>query len=122
MKIRTLGHSLNFLPQTYPQLLWITSGCSHGACGDLRFAIYYAPFSHSMSAPESMTMKAEIHPNYADIKVTCSCGNEFTTRSTLGEDLLIEVCSSCHPFYTGKQKIVDTGGRVDKFRRKYGIN
>ena len=67
-------------------------------------------------------MKADIHPNYADINVTCSCGNEFTTRSTLGENLLIEVCSSCHPFYTGKQKIVDTGGRVDKFRRKYGMS
>ena len=66
-------------------------------------------------------MKADIHPNYAEIKVTCSCGNEFTTRSTLGEDLVIEVCSSCHPFYTGKQKIVDTGGRVDKFRKKYGM-
>ena len=66
-------------------------------------------------------MKADIHPSYADIKVTCSCGNEFTTRSTLGEDLVIEVCSSCHPFYTGKQKIVDTGGRVDKFRKKYGM-
>ena len=48
--------------------------------------------------------------------------NEFSTRSTLGEDLLIEVCSACHPFYTGKQKILDTGGRVDKFRRKYGIS
>ena len=67
-------------------------------------------------------MKADIHPNYDSIKVTCSCGNEFETRSTLGEDLLIEVCSSCHPFYTGKQKIVDTGGRVDKFRKKYGMS
>ncbi len=67
-------------------------------------------------------MKAEIHPAYNDIKVTCSCGNEFVTRSTLDEDLLIEVCSACHPFYTGKQKILDTGGRVDKFRRKYGIS
>ena len=65
-------------------------------------------------------MKAEIHPDYADIKVTCSCGNEFTTRSTLGHDLHVEVCSACHPFYTGKQKIVDSGGRVDKFRRRYG--
>ena len=65
-------------------------------------------------------MKAEIHPNYVAIKVTCSCGNEFTTRSTLGQDLHVEVCSSCHPFYTGKQKIVDSGGRVDKFRRRYG--
>ena len=68
------------------------------------------------------TMKADIHPNYAEIKVTCSCGNEFVTRSTLGEDLQVEVCSSCHPFYTGKQKIVDTGGRVDKFRKRYGIS
>ena len=66
-------------------------------------------------------MKAEIHPDYQDIKVTCSCGNEFLTRSTLKDELHIEVCSSCHPFYTGKQKIVDTAGRVDKFRRKYGM-
>lgn len=65
-------------------------------------------------------MKPEIHPTYAEIKVNCSCGAEFTTRSTLGKDLQVEVCSSCHPFYTGKQKIVDTAGRVDKFRRKYG--
>jgi large subunit ribosomal protein L31 len=67
-------------------------------------------------------MKSEIHPPYAEIKVTCSCGNEFTTQSTLGQDLQVEVCSQCHPFYTGKQKIVDTGGRVDKFRRKYGLS
>jgi large subunit ribosomal protein L31 len=66
-------------------------------------------------------MKADIHPSYTDINVTCSCGNEFQTRSTLGEDLAIEVCSACHPFYTGKQKIIDSGGRVDKFRRKYGL-
>jgi large subunit ribosomal protein L31 len=66
-------------------------------------------------------MKADIHPQYQDIKVTCSCGNEFSTRSTLNDELHIEVCSSCHPFYTGKQKIVDTAGRVDKFRRKYGM-
>jgi len=65
-------------------------------------------------------MKAETHPNYKTVKITCSCGNEIVTRSTLEEDLHIEVCSSCHPFYTGKQKIVDTGGRVDKFRRRYG--
>jgi large subunit ribosomal protein L31 len=67
----------------------------------------------------SAIMKAEIHPNYAVIKVVCSCGNEFTTRSTLGQDLNVEVCSACHPFYTGKQKIVDSGGRVDKFRKRY---
>ena len=65
-------------------------------------------------------MKADIHPNYQEIKVTCSCGNEFMIRSTLDHELHVEVCSACHPFYTGKQKIVDTGGRVDKFRRRYG--
>ncbi|EIJ42726.1 ribosomal protein L31 [Beggiatoa alba B18LD] len=65
-------------------------------------------------------MKPEIHPAYAEINVTCSCGNTFKTRSTTKKDLHIDVCSACHPFYTGKQKILDTGGRVDKFRRKYG--
>ena len=64
-------------------------------------------------------MKPETHPAYAQINVTCSCGNTFKTGSTLGQDLQIEVCASCHPFYTGKQKMVDTAGRVDKFRRKY---
>lgn len=66
-------------------------------------------------------MKPGIHPEYKTITVTCSCGNSFQTRSTLGDDLHVEVCSACHPFYTGKQKIVDAGGRVDKFRRKYGM-
>ncbi|WP_456375259.1 50S ribosomal protein L31 [Thiolapillus sp.] len=64
-------------------------------------------------------MKADIHPDYNDIKVTCSCGNTFETRSTLGKDLHIEICSACHPFYTGQQKIMDTAGRVDKFRKRY---
>jgi large subunit ribosomal protein L31 len=64
-------------------------------------------------------MKAGIHPEYKQITVTCTCGNKFETRSTIGQDLQVEVCSNCHPFYTGKQKIVDTGGRVDKFRKKY---
>ena len=66
-------------------------------------------------------MKKEIHPEYSELKVTCSCGNSFMTKSTLGEDLSIEVCSACHPFYTGQQKIVDTAGRVDKFRKRFGI-
>ncbi len=66
-------------------------------------------------------MKADIHPNYSDVKVICSCGNSFETRSTIGkEEIHLDVCAQCHPFYTGKQKIVDTAGRVDKFRRKYG--
>ncbi len=66
-------------------------------------------------------MKADIHPNYDSVSVTCSCGNSFETRSTAGKALNIEVCSQCHPFFTGKQKIVDTAGRVDKFRQKYGM-
>jgi large subunit ribosomal protein L31 len=65
-------------------------------------------------------MKQGIHPEYNEIKVTCSCGNSFATRSTAGKDLALEVCSKCHPFYTGKQKIVDTAGRVDRFQQKYG--
>jgi large subunit ribosomal protein L31 len=65
-------------------------------------------------------MKTGIHPDYAEINVTCSCGNEFKTKSTVGKDLSLDVCSKCHPFYTGKQKLLDTAGRVDKFRQKYG--
>jgi large subunit ribosomal protein L31 len=65
-------------------------------------------------------MKPEIHPNYAQITVTCGCGNKFETGSVLAKDLHIEVCSACHPFYTGKQRVVDTAGRVDKFRKKFG--
>ena len=66
-------------------------------------------------------MKADIHPAYEDVTVSCSCGNSFQTRSTVGKDLNIEVCSQCHPFFTGKQKLIDTEGRVDKFRQKYGM-
>ena len=65
-------------------------------------------------------MKDGIHPKYGEIEVTCSCGNTFKTRSTSVKPLHIEVCSACHPFYTGKQKIVDTAGRVERFRQKYG--
>jgi large subunit ribosomal protein L31 len=62
-------------------------------------------------------MKAEIHPDYVECRVTCSCGNTFVTRSTVPE-LRAELCSECHPFYTGKQKLVDTGGRVERFQRR----
>jgi large subunit ribosomal protein L31 len=64
-------------------------------------------------------MKASIHPAYEAVKVTCSCGHAFETQSTLCHDLSIEVCSECHPFYTGQQKLVDTGGRVQRFRDRY---
>lgn len=65
-------------------------------------------------------MKEKIHPKYTEITVVCSCGNKFKTRSTYGRELHVEVCSVCHPFYSGTQKIVDTAGRVEKFRQKYG--
>lgn len=66
-------------------------------------------------------MKANIHPDYQEVEVICSCGNRFATRSTYGaESLHIDVCSLCHPFFTGKQKIVDSAGQVDKFRKRYG--
>ncbi len=66
-------------------------------------------------------MKPEIHPEYRDVHVTCSCGNAFATRSTYAKsDMTIEVCSQCHPFYTGKQKILDTAGQIDKFNKRFG--
>lgn len=65
-------------------------------------------------------MKNGIHPAYQTIKATCSCGNVIVTRSTLAEDIHIDVCSACHPFYTGKQKILDSRGRVERFRRRFG--
>ena len=63
-------------------------------------------------------MKEGIHPNYVDCTITCACGNVIQTRSTKPE-IRVEVCSKCHPFYTGKQKLVDTGGRVERFKRRY---
>lgn len=64
-------------------------------------------------------MKPEIHPNYTEVTVDCSCGNSFKTRSTLGKSFHVDVCNECHPFYTGKQKIVDTGGRIDRFTKRF---
>ncbi|HUK26254.1 MAG TPA: 50S ribosomal protein L31 [Terriglobales bacterium] len=64
-------------------------------------------------------MKAAIHPHYHEVRVTCACGNTFTTRSTHKSDIHLEICSNCHPFFTGKQKLMDTAGRVERFRRKY---
>ncbi len=63
-------------------------------------------------------MKEGIHPNYNEVNVICACGETFTTRSTKGGDIRVDICSKCHPFFTGKQKFVDAGGRVDKFRRR----
>lgn len=66
-------------------------------------------------------MKAEIHPAYETVEVICVCGNKFETRSTMGKAIHVEICSVCHPFFTGKQRLVDTAGRVDRFRKKYGM-
>ena len=86
-----------------------------------RCPLWYDPrsFSHQTMLTE-VGMKADIHPQYSEITARCSCGNEINTRSTLGEDISLDVCSQCHPFYTGKQKIVDTGGRVDRFNKRFG--
>jgi large subunit ribosomal protein L31 len=65
-------------------------------------------------------MKPDIHPKYYETKIHCACGNEIPTRSTV-KDLHVEICSACHPFFTGKQKLIDTAGRVEKYRRKYGM-
>ena len=71
------------------------------------------------TAKEVIIMKPEIHPNYTEISVICACGSTFQTRSTMKDDLHIEICSACHPFFTGKQKLVDTAGRVDRFNKRY---
>jgi large subunit ribosomal protein L31 len=65
-------------------------------------------------------MKATIHPEYEEVTVICACGNVFKTRSTHKGDIRLEICSNCHPFFTGKQKLVDSTGRVEKFNRRYG--
>ena len=64
-------------------------------------------------------MKPEIHPDYSVVTATCACGNSFQTRST-AKEISVDVCGACHPFYTGKHRVVDTAGRIDRFRRKYG--
>lgn len=66
-------------------------------------------------------MKAEIHPDYKEVTITCSCGNKIETRSTRCEDFLVDVCSACHPFYTGTQKVMDSGGQIDKFKQRFGV-
>jgi large subunit ribosomal protein L31 len=65
-------------------------------------------------------MKAEIHPKYVEVNVHCACGETYTTRSTKGSEIRLEICSKCHPFFTGKQKLVDSAGRVERFKQKYG--
>ncbi len=75
----------------------------------------------SMADKEVTGMKEKIHPQYKDTTITCACGNVIHTRSTK-ENIRVEICSKCHPFFTGKQKLVDTSGRVDTFKRRYGLD
>lgn len=65
-------------------------------------------------------MQAEIHPKYDQMIATCSCGNVIKTKSTIAQDIQLDVCAECHPFYTGKQKVMDAGGRVDRFKKRFG--
>jgi len=78
----------------------------------------YCCFTPTRCLVDWTVMKTGIHPEYVECQVHCSCGNEFVTRSTV-PSLRVELCSECHPFYTGKQKLVDTGGRVERFERRY---
>jgi len=74
-----------------------------------------------MAFHEEAKMKPEIHPAYQAVEVTCSCGNTFTTGTTFGKDkMLIDVCAECHPFYTGKQKVLDSAGQIEKFNKRFG--
>ena len=86
--------------------------------------LYHIPFEFTASVPSIETreevMKPGIHPEYTEINVICACGETFKTRSTKKGDLHVEICSACHPFFTGKQKLVDTAGRVDRFNKRYG--
>jgi large subunit ribosomal protein L31 len=93
----------------------------------LQFLLSFAPKVRIIGAPdyeyagvESEIMKEKIHPKYVDTVIKCACGNEIPTRSTV-KDLHVEICAACHPFFTGKQKLIDTAGRVERFRRKYGL-
>lgn len=73
-----------------------------------------------LSVREVIEMKEKIHPQYKDATITCACGNVIHTRSTK-QDIHVEICSKCHPFFTGKQKLVDSGGRVEMFKKRYGM-
>jgi large subunit ribosomal protein L31 len=97
------------------------------SCGPQAATIAFSPCRKSESfstmnslspKPKETTMKEGIHPEYVEATVTCGCGNKFTTRSTK-KNITVEICSACHPFFTGKMKFVDTTGRVEKFQRKY---
>lgn len=80
----------------------------------------FGAYAAESATRNEVFMKENIHPEYKEVNVRCSCGNTFTIRTTAGHDLNLDVCSKCHPFFTGKQKIVDTGGRVEAFKKRFG--
>jgi large subunit ribosomal protein L31 len=82
---------------------------------------FYFGLPERVCPKKEADMKEGIHPKYHKVLVTCACGNKFETRSTKSE-IRLELCSACHPFYTGKQKLVDTAGRIERFQRRYGLN
>jgi large subunit ribosomal protein L31 len=86
---------------------------------NLAVSFEFVSVNQDLSRGLTKAMKADIHPKYEEITVACACGHSFKTRSTLGEELHVEICSECHPFFTGKQKLVDTAGRVDRFNKRY---
>ena len=92
------------------------AGEERGDTGDVR-AVDRSAVAKDVAATLDNTMKTGVHPEYVDAHVRCTCGNEFMTRSTKPE-IHVEICSACHPFYTGRQKLVDTGGRVERFQRR----
>jgi large subunit ribosomal protein L31 len=103
------------------------AGCH---CNDLYLTTFGRDIYHNLfgktaycrllGTTKEEAMKLGIHPEYTEITVTCACGETFNTRSTRKGDLHVEICSACHPFFTGKQKLVDTAGRVDRFNKRYG--
>ena len=84
------------------------------------YRINYERINAGVGQTGGFCMKEKIHPKYEMTKISCACGNVIETRSTV-KDLKVEICSTCHPFFTGKQKLVDTAGRIERFRRKYNI-
>lgn len=91
-----------------------------GVCLQGRWNLARSPFPLlSAERGEGLAMKTEIHPEYSEATITCACGASFQTRSTKGS-FTVDICSECHPFYTGKQKLMDSAGRIERFNKKYG--
>ena len=84
--------------------------------------VYISGILKFSKGPPGINMKAGIHPAYNEINVTCACAHTFKTRSTHKGDMRVEICSACHPFFTGRQKLMDTAGRIDRFEKKYAVS